>query len=129
MNESEIIQAYEDIKANVTAMAMIIRCEEMPGILASARAGDEDARIRLNAVGNVVPSIEAGGHNCVLCGHPVRITNLAAMIFVSKKIEPGADALWSLVCGDCDGPDPASLTKKVMDQMGFRRIDHDAGNA
>lgn len=124
----EVIQAYQELK-DTTAMVMVIRNEEMPAILAAAKSGDEDARMRLAAVGNVVPVIEAGGRNCVLCDREVSLPTLAAMIFVSKKIEPGASALWTLVCHDCDEADQLALCPKVMAKMGFSRVLHEAGHA
>lgn len=129
MSDDDILHAYQDIAANGTASAMIIRHEEMPGIVSFAALGDEDATMRLYAVSNILPQVETGEHNCVVCSQPVSLPNLAAMVFVSKKIERGADALWCLVCGGCDDPDPATLVPKLMDKLGFKRLHHEAGHA
>lgn len=127
MNEVE--KAYEEIREYGTATMMIVRSEEMPAICAAARLGIEDAQMRLTAVGNVLPVVDAGEHTCLFCSETTTSVTLAAIIFVSKKIERGASAIWTLVCEQCDEPDPAALTRKVTTRMGFARLDHEPGHA
>jgi hypothetical protein len=125
---SEIEKAYRDIRAYGTATMMIIRSDEMPAIYQAAHNGNDDAQMRLAAVGNVLPEIDTGEHNCIFCSRPTTSPILAAVVFVSKKIERGQDALWALVCTECDDPDPEKLSQKVVKQLGFKRLLHDPGH-
>ena len=126
---SDLQKAYADMAAYGTATVMIVRREEMPSILEHAQQGDEDAAMRLAAVNNVMPQINSGEHNCVICAKQTFPPNLAAIIFVSKKIEAGADALWCLVCDDCDEPDAHKSTDKILLRLNFKRLLHEAGHA
>jgi len=125
----DLHKAYADLAAYGTASVMIIRCEEMPSIYVAAQNGDEDAQMRLAAVGNVAPAIAAGWHNCVFCARQTLLNDLAALAFVSKKIEPGAAALFTLVCHSCDERDPQKLVWKIMERLNFKRLHHEAGHA
>ena len=125
----DLHKAYADLAAYGTASVMIIRCEEMPSIYVAAQNGDEDAQMRLAAVGNVAPAIAAGWHNCVFCARQTLLNDLAALAFVSKKIEPGAAALFTLVCNGCDERDPQKLVSKIMERLNFKRLLHEAGHA
>jgi hypothetical protein len=122
-------KTYDDLAAAGTALVMIIRNEEMPSIYVAAQNGDEDAQMRLAAVGSVVPAIAAGEHNCVFCARQTLLNDLAALAFVSKKIEPGAAALFTLVCNGCDERDPQNLVSKIMERLNFKRLHHEAGHA
>ena len=126
---SDLQKAYADMAAHGTATVMIVRGEEIPSILEHAQQGDEGAAMRLAAVINVMPQINSGEHNCVICAQQTLPPNLAAIIFVSKKIEAGADALWCLVCDDCDEPDAHKITDKILLRLNFKRLLHEAGHA
>lgn len=123
----DVQKAYEELAAYGTASVMIVRNEEMPAIVEAAMAGNEDARMRVAAVRNVLPLVE--GHNCLVCNRPVSLHNVVAMVFVSKEIKQGADALWTLLCVDCDEPDPTTVAQKAMDKLGFKRLLHPPGHA
>jgi hypothetical protein len=126
---SEIEDTYDDIRANGTASVMIVRCEEMPALYLHAEQGDHDAQMRLSAVARVLPAITSGKHTCVCCSEPVTLNRLRAVVFVAKQIEQGADALWTLVCNECDPDNPQDLVKIILDKLGFKRITHEAGHA
>ena len=129
MSDDPVLEAYQDLAAYGTATVMIIRSEEMPAIYVAAQNGDDTAQMRLQAVGNVLPRIDAGEHACLFCARTTTSPVLAAIVFVSKKIERGQDALWTLVCQECDQPDPQKLIQQVMDKLRFKRVHHEAGHA
>lgn len=126
---SDVRQAFDDIASHGTATVMIIRREEMPATVIAATEGNQDAQIRCHAVSVVTPGIMAGDHNCVFCGKQTMLGNLAALVFVAKEIQRGADALFTLVCDSCDEPDPQKLTQKILDRLRFKRLHHEAGHA
>lgn len=126
---SDIQHTWDDIVANGTASMMVIRCEEMPNILGAAIQGEPDARMRMAAVENVLGEILADKHTCLFCSKTTNTPDLAVLAFVAKEIEPGHNALFALVCNECDEREPDKLVKKIGDALGFKRLFHEAGRA
>jgi len=124
----EVQKAYAELLEWGTASVMVVQSPEMPGIFVAAQGGDEDAQMRLSAVGKAVPVILKGGQKCVLCGREATLNDVALLLFVSKQIAPGEDALWGLVCMDCNQPDVPALVDRAVGRMGFKRLHHQAGH-
>jgi len=126
----EVKKAYDELLEWGTASVMVVQSSEMPSIYVAAQGGDEDAQMRLSAVGKAVPVILKGGQRCVLCGREADLNGVALLLFVSKQIAPGEDALWGLICTDCNQPDVPALVDRAVGRMGFKRLHHSqAGHA